>query len=115
MMSANAMIFSLKTGNFDEQYRFYRSLVGEPAQQGLPDWARFPLPGSRLVLWREPGFQPKAGGLEMCFVVADLEASLAKLRPLVRCSEINDASHGREFFFHDPDGNRLIFYQPRQK
>lgn len=92
---------------------FYRDLLGEPQRLVPEKWASFSCGGTRLVLWAaSPRPQTAGGALQLCLEVADLDAALASLSARAICSAIQVASHGREFFLNDPDGNELIVYQP---
>jgi len=111
MIRPQRMIYSLRTPNFNEMLLFYQNLLGTPRQQISQKWASFRLPGSELLLWRAPHFQPMDGGMQMCLVVEHLINALTGLSPV---GAIQEASHGQEAFVQDPDGNTLILYQPHE-
>jgi hypothetical protein len=51
--------------------------------------------------------------MSLCLEVASLEDSIDKLTQLgyPPLAQITTASHGREIYAYDPDGNRLILHQ----
>ncbi len=109
MIHPERMIYSLKTPKFNDMFGYYRELLGEPETSSPEKWATFQLPGAQLVLWSAVNFIPVDGGVQICFVVEDLEHTLSALN---LSGMIQEASHGRECFISDPDGNTLILYQP---
>ena len=58
--------------------------------------------------------QSEQSGLSLCLDVDDLDAAIAHLINLgyPPPGEIIVASHGREIYAYDPNGNRLILHQP---
>ena len=107
--------------DFDRSQDFYRQLLGKAPDRTLgpvdrPIYAEFQLKGLRLGIYR-----PQSGNsdlmsspLSICFQVKSIEESIAHLGsigfPVV--GEILTPRHGREVYAADPDGNRLILYQP---
>lgn len=57
-----------------------------------------------------------AGPLSLCLEVVDLAIAIAHLDAQA-CphGEILTASHGKEVYAYDPQGNRLIIYQPNAR
>jgi hypothetical protein len=51
--------------------------------------------------------------MSLCLEVSDLEDAIAHITALgfPPPGEILTASHGREIYAYDPDGNRLILHQ----
>ncbi|NJR40268.1 MAG: VOC family protein [Leptolyngbyaceae cyanobacterium CSU_1_4] len=99
--------------------RFYRLLFGQEPSVHVPQvYAEFRLPGLRLGLFKPQAnhateFSGRAGGMSLCIEVADLEDAIAQFIAL-GCpppGEIRVASHGREIYAYDPQGNRLILHQ----
>ncbi|MGF1523302.1 MAG: VOC family protein [Leptolyngbyaceae cyanobacterium] len=111
---------TLATYQLDITMAFYKGLLGSDPQIYLPDiYAEFLLPGLKLGI-----FQPKPendcefvahnhGMLSLCFEVENLEAAIAHLTALGYAppGQPITASHGREVYAYDPDGNRLILHQ----
>lgn len=100
---------------------FYRKFLDCEPDRLIPDvYAEFVLVGGlRLGI-----FYPKAdnaaefsqsanSGLSLCLEVRDLEGAIARLEELgyPLSEEITTASHGRETYAYDPQGNRLILHQ----
>ena len=104
--------FSLRTSNLERLAAFY-SLFLELVHSG-PGWNIFRWDQGQLTLWQQTGFRAEEGAaLQMCFYVTDLEAACGRLEKLGPLTPIHHASHGREVFLTDPDGNILIFYEPK--
>ncbi len=115
---------ALATANFEQTVAFYQTLLEQSPKPFMAErYAEFQL-GESLGL---AIFPPKpdqqeeftltsAGPLSLCLEVADLEGAIAHLDAQT-CphSEVFTASHGREVYAYDPQGNRLIIYQPNAK
>lgn len=103
-----------------ESVSFYQGLLGQDPQVLIPaSYAEFRLPRLKLAI-----FQPKSdgeqeffnstrGAMSLCLEVEDLTAAIAHLTDLGYAppNEILTASHGREIYAYDPDGNRLILHE----
>jgi catechol 2,3-dioxygenase-like lactoylglutathione lyase family enzyme len=82
-------------------------------------YAEFDLLGMRLgIFCPKDAFgdefgDSRGGRMSICWEVEDLEGALAHLRAIGHgpVAAVERASHGREIFVHDPDGNRLILHQ----
>lgn len=113
---------TLAPKNFSTACEFYSQLFGKPPDKTLIRsdqliYAEFHLTGFNLGIYA-PKSPPEASGhspLSMCFQVDDLESSIAHITRLgyPPPGEIVIASHGREVYAFDPDGNRLILYQAK--
>jgi predicted enzyme related to lactoylglutathione lyase len=99
---------------------FYAQFLGTTPQSYLPSiYAEFPISGLRLGIFcpksthRDEFGQPSCSGMSLCLEVANLEDSIDKLAQLgyPPSGKITTASHGREIYAYDPDGNRLILHQ----
>lgn len=115
---------ALAACDFDQTVNFYQTLLEQSPQPFMAQrYAEFQL-GESLSL---AIFPPKpeqqeefaltsAGPLSLCLEVADLESAIAHLDAQA-CphGEILKASHGQEVYAYDPQGNRLIIYQPNAK
>ena len=101
---------------------FYTQLLGQqpdPYQSGV--YAEFRLPGLRLAIFSpKPDHQSefgqtKTGSMSICLQVMNLLEVIRELQSInYPVDNIITASHGQELYIYDPDGNRLIFYEPRQ-
>jgi predicted enzyme related to lactoylglutathione lyase len=101
--------------------RFYTRLFGQEPSVYIPKvYAEFQLPGLRLGI-----FNPKSnhreefegrGGMSLCVEVEDLIGAIAHLTSLgyPPPGEIAIASHGREIYAYDPQGNRLILHEKNE-
>lgn len=110
--------------NLEALVSFYGALLGQEAQVYQRDrYAEFRFPGLRLAIFRPRPDQvarfagASSGAMSLCLEVASLEAAIAHLTRL-GCpppGAILTASHGREVYAFDPDGNRLILHQNVEK
>lgn len=111
---------TLATTNLETLVQFYARLLEQEPKTYLPEvYAEFQLLRLRLGI-----FQPKAdhqqefansaqSSVSLCLEVENLEDAIAYLTTLgyPPPGEIAVASHGREIYAYDPDGNRLILHQ----
>lgn len=111
---------TLGSSQFERLVQFYQQVLQQQPDPYWPDrYAEFALPGLRLGLFcpsaaQAAEFAGLAGaGLSLCLEVADLTAAIAHLTALGHPppGAILTASHGREIYAYDPDGNRLILHQ----
>lgn len=111
---------TLASTDIKELVLFYTQLLGQEPKQYTPNiYAEFQLPGLRLGIFKpkqsnESEFENSAkGGMSLCLEVRDLQAAIAHLATLgyPPPEEIVTASHGREIYAYDPNGNRLILHQ----
>ena len=106
----------------DSLVSFYSQLLGQqpsPYQPGV--YAEFRLPGLRLAIflpktnYQTEFGQAQTGSMSICLQVTNLAEVIRELEAIdYSVGNIITASHGRELYIYDPDGNRLIFYEPRQ-
>ncbi|NJL90334.1 MAG: VOC family protein [Coleofasciculaceae cyanobacterium SM2_1_6] len=120
----------------DQLVTFYTQLFGQHPQPYQPKiYAEYRLPGLRLAIFvpkldHELEFgqsrqsrqsklstqstQSKTSSMSICLQVLDLEPVITELAAMnYPRGNIITASHGRELYIYDPDGNRLIFYEPK--
>ncbi|MEQ9372650.1 MAG: VOC family protein [Coleofasciculus chthonoplastes F3-SA18-01] len=109
--------------NIEPLVEFYSQLLAESPHCHSPNtYAEFQLPGLRLGLFkprdnhRQEFEQSEQSGLSLCLDVDDLDAAIAQLSNMgyPPPGEIIVASHGREIYAYDPNGNRLILHQPQR-
>ncbi|MEA5576766.1 VOC family protein [Anabaena sp. UHCC 0451] len=119
-MQYNNILVTIATVNFDKLVNFYIQLLEQKPKNLIPDvYAEFQISGFSLGI-----FQPKKNHesefaanikspLSLCLEVSNLENAIAHLQYLgyPPPGEIATASHGREIYAYDPDGNRLILHQ----
>ncbi len=118
-MITNAFV-TIATINFDLVVNFYTQFLGSQPQPYLPGgYAEFSIVGLRLGIFapkashRGEFSQPSQSGMSICLEVENLESAIDLLTKIGYCpaGEITTASHGREIYAKDPDGNRLILHQ----
>ncbi|MBU7583680.1 MAG: VOC family protein [Nostoc sp. TH1S01] len=111
---------AIATVNLENLVDFYTQLFGEKPSTVIPNvYAEFQLTGLRLGI-----FHPKKSHksefanatkskISLCFEVSNLEDAIAHLTNLgyPPPGEISIASHGREIYAYDPEGNRLILHE----
>ena len=106
--------------NFDRIVDFYTQFLEIAPQQFIAGvYAEFPVGGLRLGIFcphpsnRDEFGHPNQSGMSICLEVDSLEDSIDKLAKLgyPPPGQITTASHGREIYAYDPDGNRLILHQ----
>jgi catechol 2,3-dioxygenase-like lactoylglutathione lyase family enzyme len=115
---------ALGTSNFDRSVQFYRQLLSQEPSPYLTDvYGEF-----RLINLKLGVFCPKeshsgefgdsrGSGMSICLEVESLEQAIEHLSKIgyPPGGEISHASHGREIYIYDPDGNRLILHQSTAK
>ena len=98
---------------------FYSKLLGINPKVSTSTYAELQVSSLRIAI-----FSPSqknavefegngSGSMSLCLEVADLEAAIALLTRMGYAppGNIIHASHGREIYAYDPDGNRLILHQ----
>lgn len=113
MLTVTGSLTSLQTMHFKDMDTFYRELLGEPIAQKPGEWSQFSLQNTRLVVWQAKEDPARGDALQLCLTVSDLDEARSNAPEKLVFSEIQLASHGRECFFKDPDGNTLILYEPK--
>lgn len=120
-LRCTAALLTLATPHFDALTQFYSQLLSLEPVVLLPNvYAEFHLPTLKLGIFR-PKTTPHSplptppflSGMSLCLEVENLEAAIAHLTQLgyPPPGEIMTASHGREIYAYDPDGNWLILHQ----
>ncbi|HYW20307.1 MAG TPA: VOC family protein [Nodularia sp. (in: cyanobacteria)] len=113
-------LVTLASINFANLVNFYTHFLNKQPSSLIPNvYAEFQLPGVKLGI-----FQPQKSHvskfansansqISLCLEVSNLEQAIAHLTNLgyPPPGEISTASHGREIYAYDPDGNRLILHQ----
>ena len=109
--------------NFEKTHNFYAQLLGKEPDRMMgpvdaPIYAEFHLKGLHIGVYRPKTeiFTSEPSRLSICLQVEDLENSIAHLSEIDHpvSGDILTSRHGREVYVLDPDGNRLILYQPYQ-
>ncbi|MBW4608045.1 MAG: VOC family protein [Hassallia sp. WJT32-NPBG1] len=113
---------TLATNDIEKIVLFYTNILGEKPIKIIPNiYAEFQLRSVKLGI-----FQPKKTNesefinspkskISLCLEVSNLEDAIAHLTALdyPPPGEITTASHGREIYAYDPDGNRIILHQSK--
>ena len=111
--------------DFERSQDFYKQLLGKEPDRTLgpvdrPIYAEFQLNGLRFGIYRpQPGHSApissqRSNPMSICFQVKNLEQAITHLASIgfPVAGTILTPRHGREVYAADPDGNRLILYQP---
>jgi predicted enzyme related to lactoylglutathione lyase len=118
-MVTSALV-TIASVNFDVVVDFYSQFLGSAPDRYLPSsYAEFSISELRLGIFcpqsthRDEFGHPYQSGMSLCLEVASLERSIDQLTKLgyPPLGQITTASHGREIYAYDPDGNRLILHQ----
>ncbi|MBD2080309.1 VOC family protein [Leptolyngbya sp. FACHB-17] len=106
---------------FDRSVQFYRHLFQqEPSLLTPAKYAEFEAFGIRLGIYRptteeSPEKAPITlfPAVSLCVQIENLESTIAHLDQVdAFVGEVRSVSHGREAYAYDPDGNRIILYEP---
>lgn len=103
----------------EQQVSFYSQLLSSQPKVNTASYAEFRLLGLRLAIFspseqNSTEFSASSSGLmSLCLEVEDLEAAIALLNSIGHAppGNIMQASHGKEIYAYDLDGNRLILHQ----
>ncbi len=126
----NAFV-TIASVNFDKLVDFYTKFLEEKPVILIPKvYAEFNLVSMRLGIFKpkntnESEFAAMSDDnslwlyaknkISLCLEVSNLEDAIAHLTDLgyPPPGDISTASHGREIYAYDPDGNRLILHQAK--
>lgn len=120
-MEIKRALMTLATLDFDRMQAFYTALLGiEPRMIQPHRYAEYHLPSLHLGLFQPSTpnqlefSQAQHSPFSLCIQVTDLDTTIQNLTALQVTLQdtVQSASHGREIYAYDPEGNRLIFYQP---
>ena len=113
---------TMASTNLDIMIDFYTRLLEQKPQKYIPNvYAEFHFKNVKLGIFKpkithESEFRNSAKNkISLCVEVNNLEEAIAHLQTIgyPTQSEITTASHGREIYAYDPDGNRIIFHQSK--
>ena len=119
-MFLKSTFVTIATSKLETIVQFYTDLIGVEPESYIPKvYAEFQLPNLRLGIFQPNETQlqefdnTEKSPISLCFEVSLLESAIAHITALgyPPPGKIINASHGREIYAYDPDGNRLIFYQ----
>ncbi|WP_313930007.1 VOC family protein [Trichocoleus sp. FACHB-262] len=120
MMRCQTAWVTIAATDFDRLLEFYRQFLQQDPQLLLPNaYAEFRLPGLKLGIFKpktshQPEFQaPEHSAMSLCLEVEDLDTAISHLEAIAAppSGQIIVATHGREIYAYDPEGNRLILHQ----
>ena len=116
---------AIASADFQETLAFYEALLETPPDSLLAGkYAQWRLKGGLKLGIFVPNSEHRgefeadqAGPTSLCLEVDDLDAAIESLANLgyPPPGDIQTASHGREIYAYDPDGNRLILHQSQAK
>jgi hypothetical protein len=113
-------LVTLASVNLECLVNFYTQLLGQNPKITIPEvYAEFQIAGLRLGIFKPKQLHASEfetsgkSKVSLCLEVSSLEDAIAHLTILgyPPPGEISLASHGREVYAYDPDGNRLILHQ----
>lgn len=99
---------------------FYTQLFSQEPKHYIPNvYAEFELSSLRIAIFKpketnQSEFENTSKSrISLCLEVSDLAEAIAHLNAIgyPPLGNILTASHGREIYAYDPDGNRLILHQ----
>ena len=113
------VFLAISTNNISALTDFYRQLLQKKPDIYRPSvYAEFHLNKLRIAIFKpkpEPQaeFENQSSAMSLCIEVEDLDIAIATLNNMgfAPPGEIIEASHGREVYAYDPEGNRLILHQ----
>jgi catechol 2,3-dioxygenase-like lactoylglutathione lyase family enzyme len=109
---------TIATVHWPASIAFYQTLLGLDPKVHQPNrYAEFSRPDLTLILYapkHQEQSQPQPyPSLSLCLYVANLDAATQLLTRMGHSDlVIQTSSHGREIYAADPDGNRVILYEP---
>jgi predicted enzyme related to lactoylglutathione lyase len=113
-------LVTLASVNNEDLVNFYTQLLEIKPRTIIPNiYAEFQVSGLKLGIFKpkktnESEFEASTKSqISLCLEVSNLEDAIAHLQALgyPPHGDISIASHGREIYAYDPDGNRLILHQ----
>jgi catechol 2,3-dioxygenase-like lactoylglutathione lyase family enzyme len=113
-------LVTIATVNFETLVSFYTKLLEQNPITLIDNvYAEFQFSNLRLGIFKlksthEAEFETTAKSkISLCLEVSNLEAAITHLTSLgyPPPGNITVASHGKEIYAYDPDGNRLILHQ----
>ena len=115
------VFLAISSNNVRALTGFYSKLFGQqPNVYRASVYSEFRLEKLRISIFqpksdRASEFENSRSSISLCIEVKKLEDAIALLQDL-GCpppGEIIEASHGKEIYAYDPEGNRLILHQSK--
>lgn len=122
VLNCRDSLVTLAAQNFELIVNFYQQFLKQAPINQIPSvYAEFQLSGLRLGIFKpKPSSQEEfanstQSSMSLCLEVKDLEAAIAHLTTIgyPPPGQIATASHGREIYAYDPEGNRIILHQAK--
>lgn len=119
-IQCNEALITIATIKLERITDFYTQILGQQPKTYIPKvYAKFQIPGVNLGIFRPKDIylsefkNAVKGTMSLCLEVGDLENAISRLTALgyPPPGDIITASHGREIYAYDPDGNRIILHQ----
>ncbi|NDJ15829.1 VOC family protein [Myxacorys almedinensis] len=117
-MNIKRALVAIAAADFERSSAFYRQIFQrEPTVYAPGSYAEFQVEGLRVGLYNPRASEARSLPyplVSLCLEVERLEDAIAHLTSLgyPPPGAILSPSHGREIYAYDPDGNRIILYQP---
>jgi predicted enzyme related to lactoylglutathione lyase len=120
MFNYSAALVTIAAADFDRLLNFYAILLQQAPQPYQPNvYGGFKVAGLDLGIFKPKAsniaefISPGGGAVSLCLSVDNLEIALAHLAEAgyPQTTTVLTASHGREIYVYDPDGNRIILHQ----
>lgn len=117
-MKISRALTTIAASNLEQSVTFYEQLLSQRATAHISNvYAEFQINEIRLGIYKPrdaESLPPAHPAVSLCLEVEDLEDAIAHLTSLgyPPPGAILHPSHGREIYAYDPDGNRIILYQP---
>jgi catechol 2,3-dioxygenase-like lactoylglutathione lyase family enzyme len=117
-MEIRRAFVTIAASNLEQSVRFYEQLLSQSPTAHIPTvYAEFQIRGIQIGIYqpRDAELSSTHPAVSLCLEVENLTAAIAHLISL-DCpppGEILHSSHGEEIYAYDPDGNRIILYQPK--
>ncbi len=113
---------TIAVANWQQSLQFYQCLLQLAPKVLQPDrYAEFDPPSCTIALYvarPEESSQPTElsayPSMSLCLQVKSISAVLAQLKTINYDAPagIQQSSHGAEIYVYDPNGNRIILYEP---
>jgi catechol 2,3-dioxygenase-like lactoylglutathione lyase family enzyme len=120
-MKIRRALVTIAVQHFEQSAAFYHQLLQQEPTAYIPNvYAEFQVNGLRLGLYNPRDQETRSmpyPSVSLCLEVENLEDAIAHLTALgyPPPGTMLHPSHGREIYAYDPDGNRIILYQPALK
>ena len=101
--------------DLDAAISFFRDLLGLPFERRDPTWAEAQVGETRFALhaWHDGAPEPGSGGVNVSFLVDDVDAAAARLSEAgVGIGPVQREPYGAHFTVTGPEGYIFSLFQP---